>query len=447
MRKPVHGNAGSALYKLKGEDGMTTTSSGIDYDSLVQDARVHGSLYYDPAIFQEELDKIWYRTWVYVGHASEIPQPGDYRTRFLGLQPVIMSRDEDGQVHLLLNRCAHRGNTVCQYERGNAHAFRCAYHGWTFANDGSLLGVTYASAYGPEFDKGAYGLTAVPRVAVYRGFIFGSMSAEGPSLEEHLGAAKERIDRWCDLSPSGEIDVRAGVQKMRIRANWKMPLENSVDNYHANFIHASAFNTRELKGRMGFMTSDKSLGVERDLGNGHTEIDFTPQDRASSRTHQAGGILSMLSEQARGDYVNAMERKFGAEAQQRIADGPPHIMIYPNLFLINYDIRVIQPVSVNLTHYYHYMVFLKNVPAELNTLRLRGHERAYGPAGAILPDDVDTFERNQLSLEARVNEWVQLRRGSHRERTEPNGIRLAHIADELTQRGQWRHYKRVMAQP
>src|SRR5688500_19001262 len=146
---------------------MTSLShSAIDYDDLVQPDRVHGRLYYDPAIFEEELEKIWYREWVYVGHASEIPESGDYRTRMIGLQPVIMTRDEDGGVHLLMNRCAHRGNTVCQMERGNSHAFRCAYHGWTFANDGHLLGVTYASAYGSDFNREEYALTKAPRMAV-----------------------------------------------------------------------------------------------------------------------------------------------------------------------------------------------------------------------------------------------------------------------------------------
>src|SRR5579885_744932 len=92
-----------------------------DYRELVQDDRVSGRLYYDAAIFDEELEKIWYRDWIYVAHESEIPEPGDYVTRFIGLQPVIVSRDEDRNIHLLLNRCMHRGNTVCQSERGNAH--------------------------------------------------------------------------------------------------------------------------------------------------------------------------------------------------------------------------------------------------------------------------------------------------------------------------------------
>ena len=109
----------------------TMLTPSADYSELIQSDRISGRVYYDPAIFREELEKIWSREWVYVAHESEVPQPGDYVTRQIGLQPVIVSRDEDGKVHLLLNRCMHRGNTVCQSDCGNSHAFRCAYHGWT----------------------------------------------------------------------------------------------------------------------------------------------------------------------------------------------------------------------------------------------------------------------------------------------------------------------------
>lgn len=110
---------------------MGTARTGIDYDALVKDDRIHGRVYTDQAIFEEEVDKIFSRGWVYVGHASELPNPGDFRLRLIGRQSVIMVRDDDGQVRLLMNRCTHRANAVCQVERGNAQRFRCAYHGWT----------------------------------------------------------------------------------------------------------------------------------------------------------------------------------------------------------------------------------------------------------------------------------------------------------------------------
>src|SRR5260370_7433515 len=151
---------------------MGTAGNLINYDALVEDERVHGRVYTDPAIFEEEMDKIFSRGWVYVGHASEIPKPGDFRVTDIGLQSVIMVRDDSGQVQLLMNRCAHRANAVCQIERGNAKMFRCAYHGWTYRNNGDLAAVTYQGRYDASFREEDHGLRKVPRVPLYPASFF-----------------------------------------------------------------------------------------------------------------------------------------------------------------------------------------------------------------------------------------------------------------------------------
>ena len=173
--------------------------TGYRFDRLIKRDKVHGSLYTDPAIFAEELRKIWYRSWVFVGHETEVNQPGDYVRKRLGLQDVIMTRDRDGQLHLLLNRCAHRGNQVCNEAKGNASAFRCPYHGWTYRNDGELVGFPFFKGYGQR--KLDLALGRVPRVDSYHGFVFGSFATEGPPLLEHLGAAAGEIDRLGGVSP------------------------------------------------------------------------------------------------------------------------------------------------------------------------------------------------------------------------------------------------------
>src|SRR6266851_9417374 len=214
----------------------------ISYNELVEDDRVHGRVYTDPAIFEEEMDKIFARSWVYVGHASEIPRPGDFRVTYIGSQSVIMVRGDDGHVQLLMNRCAHRANAVCQVERGNARMFRCAYHGWTYRNNGDLASVTYQDRYDASFRKEDRGLRKAPRMGMYRGFVFGSLSPVGITLDDHLGQrVKEQIDLFVDLSPAGELDVTAGVHKYGYRANWKFQVENSMDGYHGNFVHQSFF--------------------------------------------------------------------------------------------------------------------------------------------------------------------------------------------------------------
>jgi phenylpropionate dioxygenase-like ring-hydroxylating dioxygenase large terminal subunit len=429
---------------------VTAGSSPIDYDTLIKDDRVHGRLYYDVAIFEEELEKIWYREWIFIGHESEIPHPGDYVVRRIARQPIVVTRADDGQIHVLLNRCPHRGNAVCQTERGNTRVFRCAYHGWTFNNRGDLLGVSFQSGYDEDFRKDEMGMTRAPRLASYRGLLFASLSPDGISLDEHLGQARKYIDQFVDLSPTGEIEVQAGIHKMRVQSNWKMYIENGVDNYHANFVHRSAVaaQSKELLAKLRATSGDASLAVTRDLGGGHTMLDFFPQNRVAGLVPTA--TAGAVSREAEAAYVEALRTFHGpARADALLAEGPPHVMIFPNLFITNFgiDMRTIHPLAPDLFYNYHLPALLKGAPSELNTYRIRRYEGAYGPAGFFLADDMEMWERNYRGTEARVNEWVTLRRGVHRERLDADGFRIAHITDELPQRTIWRHYKMLMTRP
>jgi phenylpropionate dioxygenase-like ring-hydroxylating dioxygenase large terminal subunit len=420
---------------------MTETparATRLDYDKLIEEARVHGSLYYDQRVFEDELDRIWYREWIYVGHESEVPEPGDYHLKKIGLQPVIMTRDKEGQVHLLLNRCSHRANELCQSEWGNSSFFRCPYHGWTFKNNGDLTGAPYRSGYDGGLDKSELGLGRPARVSSYRGFVFGSMSPDGPDLDEHLGElGKEAIDRLCDLSPEGEVEISAGWMKHRTLANWKMMTENEVDGYHPLFVHKSLFEAMPIM--MEEVFQDKGISKIRDYGNGHTEIDMRPEYR------ELGKKLAWFGakESSVQGYVKAMEERYGEErAHEMLVDGPPHVMIFPNLFLAELNILNVQPVSVNETIQYQTPVFLKGAP-EMNKRILRNTEGAMGPAGALIADDSEMYERNQRGLEARSPEWLVLRRGQHREERQ-DGQLVSHHTDETTQRAIWRHYKKQM---
>ena len=126
---------------------MNVMPRASQWEQLIRPDRVHGSLYSDPAIFEAELQNIWYRTWVYVGHESEVPNVNDYVVKSIGPQSIIMTRDEQGKINLLLNRCSHRGNEVCSYPKGNARSFTCPFHAWTFANDGRLAGYAFPDGY------------------------------------------------------------------------------------------------------------------------------------------------------------------------------------------------------------------------------------------------------------------------------------------------------------
>uniref|UniRef100_UPI0035B121D7 aromatic ring-hydroxylating oxygenase subunit alpha n=1 Tax=Zoogloea sp. TaxID=49181 RepID=UPI0035B121D7 len=144
------------------------TSKGHTLADLVQHDRVHTSLYTDPAIFEDEMDKVFANTWVWVAHASEIPEAGSYKTGYIGRQPVVTVRDRKQQVHVLLNRCRHRAATVCEGHKGKTNSFVCPYHGWSYSLDGALRGVPSPESYGDLLDKADYPLVKL-RVEEYAG--------------------------------------------------------------------------------------------------------------------------------------------------------------------------------------------------------------------------------------------------------------------------------------
>src|SRR5215470_16319184 len=139
-----------------------------------QRALVSRAVYSDPEIYRQEQERVFGRCWLVLGHESMLPRPGDYLTNFMGEDPVLLLRDQGGQVRAFLNTCRHRGNKVCLFDRGNAHNFTCSYHGWSYNTEGRLIGV--------------------PRVEAYRGLIFGNLDPHALSLEEYLGDLRWYLD-------------------------------------------------------------------------------------------------------------------------------------------------------------------------------------------------------------------------------------------------------------
>ena len=410
----------------------------ISYDELIQEQRIHASLYTDPRIFADEMEKIFYQGWVFVGHDSEIPRPGDFVTRAVGTQPVIMVRGTDGAVAVLSNRCSHRGTMVCPAAHGNTRAFSCPYHGWTYDLGGELLGVSYPGGYDGGFDKATHGLPRPPRMASYRGFVFASFTADGPSLDEHLGPATQLIDRACELSPEGEVELSAGWVKHRCPANWKILPENDIDGYHLGFVHLALWKTVRTQYQRVIGEERSIKAVVRDWGRGHIEIDWAPGYQEPFEWFGSPAEATLAR------YREAMERRHGAEAaRERMFLGPPHALIFPNLFLGETNVAIVEPIGVEECVHWHTPMFLKGAP-EMNRRLLRQSEAAMGPASFLLPDDVTVAGRNQVGLHTRTQPWLELSRGLGREYVDAAGRRVSHVTDETTNRAFWQHYRRLM---
>jgi phenylpropionate dioxygenase-like ring-hydroxylating dioxygenase large terminal subunit len=417
-------------------------------DARMGPERVHGSLYADPAVFTEEMCRIFGKGWVFVGHDSEVPERGDWVTRRLGREPVILVRDLDDEVRVLANRCSHRGTTLCWAPRGRGRSWQCTYHGWTFSLAGELKGVPYPG--GLHRRKSDLGLDRPGQSARYRGFVFADLGGQAGTLEEHLGpGGRELIDRLCDLSPTGRIRLDRGWIGHRIDANWKLLAESDNDAYHLGWVHASmvasAPDTYYEDAVLGAEEANPSLAV--DHGRGHFELDFRPSYKAD------GAWLGMSLEKAE-PYVRALERAYGPErARSLLRAGPPHALIFPNLFLGEMNVAMLEPVTSSRTIHHHTAVMLEDVDEAFNRRLLRQSEAALGPASFIVPDDAVTAERMQRALAASPTEravredlgWIDLSRGLERERTDPaTGRRVGHVTDETTNRAFWREYRRVM---
>ena len=419
----------------------------IEYATLIRDDRVHGSLYTNPAAFAEEMDRIFRRGWVFVGHESEVPQPGDWVTRRIGLEPVIMVRGADTVLRVLSNRCAHRGTALCWSERGNNRSFQCTYHGWTFGLDGALRGVPHKGGF--ERQRADLGLDRPRAVDSYRGFVFANLSGDAGSLSDHLGSGgRELIDRLCDLSPTGNVRLGAGWIGHRIESNWKMWPESDEDGYHVDFVHVSMLRTTQSYYEdtvVGGETGNDSRTI--DYGGGHSELDMRPGYKAE---------LAWLgvSPDKVSDYRTALMSKYGEErAGRSLWDGPPHAFIFPNLFLGELSLARVEPIAVNATIHHHTAIQFEGVDDQFNRRLLRQSEAALGPASFIVADDAVTAERMQTAfagVESNGNAngsapgWVDLSRGFKREAIDDHGRRSGHVSDEVTNRAFWRHYCHVM---
>ena len=423
---------------------MAVTERTESFADLVVDDprefRVHGSVYTDAEVFAAELERIFERTWVYAGHESELPAAGDYKTILVGTQPVILSRHEDGKVHALYNRCRHRGAVVCRQERGHSNCFRCRYHNWVYANNGDLIGMSQSTGYPDDFDRSAYGLVPVSRMANYRGLIFISLSEVGPTFDEYLAPARKYVDAWLGRSPVEQLEVLLPPHRYEYPGNWKLQAENGYDGYHGNYVHLSWQRVLQLskESTVEEVQKYRQEGAARGLPRGHGLL-----ERPGSLNPASSWTARMMDRYP--EYAKAMSAKY-SEPQLIDLSARRNIFIFPNLYLFDTHLRVIVPKAVNRTEVQLYVYALQGVPDAINDGRIRGHERFYGPAGFGAPDDIEVFTEVQTGVRARGHEWNLFCRGQHRERVE-NGERIGHTTDEAPQRALYRQWQLEMSKP
>lgn len=406
---------------------------------LVRADEVHRRVYTDPDLFAAELRRIFARTWVCVGHESEVPNPGDFKTDEIARQPILMTRHVDGQVHVLLNACRHRGALVCLEPYGTTRELRCLYHGWTYTNNGALVSVPRLASFEGGIRPSDYGLLPLPRVDSYRGFVFASLSPDGPSLAEHLGRATVYLDLLVDRAPAGTIQALKPV-KYEYPGNWKLQVENYGDNYHPAMLHEAALSVdRELdaaRGLSGPAGPPKYHVIERSFGYGHAMNQYAPEVR---------GWRDAFDDD---EYRVALARRHGAERAAALAELDIHISIYPNLLLhsrMNHY-RLVKPLAVDHTEVHTYPCKLVGAPDRVNAAMVRRTSEHVSPLGKIQMDDMKAFDCVQQGLQVQALEWTPLKLRGQDEHLNADGEWECFGPSEMMQRAQYREWARLMAE-
>ncbi|QUT05582.1 aromatic ring-hydroxylating dioxygenase subunit alpha [Sphingobium phenoxybenzoativorans] len=355
----------------------------------VKQGEINRRIYSSPEVYKIEQQRIFSRAWLYVGHESQVPNPGDFILSKMGEESVIVARGNDHKVSVMLNSCRHRGMKVCRYDEGNTKRFYCPYHAWTYGLDGRLIGVQdYRETYVPPFDRGEWGLVRA-RTASIRGAIWATWDDGAPDFDVYLGEAKDVMEsafRPVD-GGDGEIEVLGGVQRWRVNCNWKIIAENgSGDVLHA-ISHASVdmagINPSEGEGRR----DDAGQFVLSTHPEGHGFI-YTKWPVGKERV-----------EFRRDPVVSAWFTEKWRLRNERLGSNagvwPLLGTIFPNMSFHCQQPRSIlvsHPIGPEQTEMWRVYFVEKDAPEEVKQFLKRYYLSYSGPAGMTEQDDMENWQ-------------------------------------------------------
>lgn len=377
--------------------------------------RVPRRAFVDPAVFERECRAIFDTCWLYLGHASELPNPGDFVTRKVAGRPMLFTRDKDDHYHAIINTCPHRGAVVCRERKGSSPAFQCMYHGWVFANTGRLMVVPGHAGYPADYkDDPGKQLTHAPRFERFGDFFFISFAADGEDLATYLAGAGDYLKLVSEQSSKG-MTIVGGTQEYSIRGNWKLLAENSVDGYHAASTHSTYLEY--LKNANGSTHDTRLAGFGHDLGNGHAVIEyFAPWGRPIANW------IPLWGEEGKSE-IEAIQQdltaRLGQERAERIAKQSRNMIIFPNLVIndvMAITVRTFWPTAPDYMEVNAWALAPAEESEWLRKFRLFNFTEFLGPGGFATPDDVEAIEKCQIGYQAaREAQYNDLSRGMLRE--------------------------------
>jgi phenylpropionate dioxygenase-like ring-hydroxylating dioxygenase large terminal subunit len=366
----------------------------------LEDGLVSRRIFFDPEIYRRELESIFARCWLFLAHESQIPEPGDFVTNYMGEDPVIVWRDADGRVRVFLNSCRHRGMKICRTDGGNARQFTCPFHGWTYANDGRLVGVpmqekVYDGEH--ELDRDGWGLVEAPRIATYGGLIFACWDETADSLDDFLGELRWYLDIVFERLV-GRLEFVPGQQRYKCETNWKIASENFAgDTYHLPYSHGSLFrlsNARPLN-PVGINIPDALYHVSFPHGHGLTSLS------AHDERYEADQALAREMGPEVVEYVEESNRRLAerlCEEQRRV-----HALGFGNIFpnLSFNDFSALRPIGFYLWHpkgpgsieAWQWCAIDSAAPDAVKEIARIDFSRVQSTTGIAGQDDTENFEQ------------------------------------------------------
>ena len=423
---------------------------------LVDVDRVHRSVYTDPDIFNQELEQIWEKIWVYAGHESQLRSAGDYLTVRIGRQPIIVVRGPDSTIRALYNRCPHRGVQLCGSRAGNTgSSFVCSYHAWSFHLDGRIKGIPLSRGYeGTRLtpENPDCSMRPAARVDRYRGFIFVSLADQGPSLLEFLGDARIAFDDMCDRSPEGEVEAVPVCHRVVQHSNWKFFMENQLDALHPPVTHQSTgVSAARVERRL------REAGATPPLYYHYLSAfasSFEKWDSVQTVNLPRGhGILKGYmglrpDDPDTREYVAAMHRAYGRDtAEKYIGRSIHHVLIYPYLSVQSplQQVRCLRPLAPNKTLSELYLFRLKGVSPAIARRSLWYYNLVNSPSTMINADDLENWTKGQWGLESKGGDWVSFHRNFGGD-TEEGGVLYSNSGtSEVVMRSQFKAWSEYMS--
>ena len=404
--------------------------------------KVNREAFTSDEVLARERELIFERSWLFLGHGSELKNPNDYVTRSIGGREIIFNRDRKGEFHAFFNTCPHRGAMVAREKCGNALGFKCFYHGWGFNNNGRFATRSAEGTYPPDFGRdGSVDLVAVPRLDSYRDFFFINFDESARPLKEMLAGAGEILDLLADHSPDG-MEIVGGVQEYSIKANWKLLVENSYDGYHAQETHETYF--AYLMSEVGTPPAGTLGGPgtytsrSHDLGNGNAMIEGrAPWGRPVGRAIPAWGEEGRVAVEA---ILAELRERVGPERAERIANGDRNLGVFPNLVIndiMAVTVRTFYPIAPDLMNVSSWALAPVGEDPLARKRRLDSFLEFLGPGGFATPDDVEALESAQRGYAAaKFAPWNDISRGMLKEQPMSS--------DEGQMRTFWREWARLM---